>query len=61
MTAIRAQVPMAEMLSYEQHLTSVTGGRGSYRMAYSHYDEVPPHLLAKVVATAKIEHGEIGG
>lgn len=61
MTAIKAQVPMAEMLSYEQHLTSVTGGRGSYRMAYSHYDEVPPHLLAKVVATAKIEHGEIGG
>ena len=32
MTVIRAQVPMAEMLTYEQHLTSATGGRGSYHM-----------------------------
>ena len=31
MTVIRAQVPMAEMLTYEQHLTSATGGRGSYQ------------------------------
>ena len=32
---------MAEMLTYEQHLTSATGGRGSYHMEYSHYEEVP--------------------
>ena len=31
---IQAQVPMAEMLTYEQHLTSATGGRGSYHMEY---------------------------
>jgi elongation factor G len=43
-TVIKAQVPMAEMLTYEQHLTSVTGGRGSYHMEYSHYDEVPSHV-----------------
>ena len=43
-TVIKAQVPMSEMLTYEQHLTSVTGGRGSYHMEYSHYDEVPNHL-----------------
>ena len=42
MTVIRAQVPMSEMLTYEQHLTSATGGRGSYHMEYSHYEEVPP-------------------
>ena len=41
MTVIRAQVPMSEMLTYEQHLTSATGGRGSYHMEYSHYEEVP--------------------
>ncbi|MGE0703104.1 MAG: elongation factor G, partial [Vicinamibacterales bacterium] len=41
MTIIKAQVPMSEMLTYEQHLTSATGGRGSYHMEYSHYDEVP--------------------
>jgi len=55
MTVIRAQVPMSEMLTYEQHLTSVTGGRGSYHMEYSHYDEVPTHLQTKIVAAAKAE------
>jgi elongation factor G len=54
-TVIRAQIPMAEMLTYEQHMTSATGGRGSYQMAYSHYEEVPSHLQAKIVAQAKAE------
>jgi len=58
-TVIKAQVPMAEMLTYEQHLTSVTGGRGSYHMEYSHYDEVPSHLQTKIVATAKAERGQM--
>jgi elongation factor G len=57
MTVIRAQVPMAEMLTYEQHLTSATGGRGSYHMEYSHYDEVPVHLQQKIIAAAKAERG----
>jgi elongation factor G len=57
MTLIRAQVPMAEMLTYEQHLTSATGGRGSYHMEYSHYDEVPSHLQQKIIAAAKAERG----
>ena len=57
-TVIKAQVPMAEMLTYEQHLTSVTGGRGSYHMEYSHYDEVPNHLQSKIVANAKAERGQ---
>ena len=52
-TVIKAQVPMSEMLTYEQHLTSATGGRGSYHMEYSHYDEVPSHLQTKIIATAK--------
>ncbi len=55
MTVIKAQVPMAEMLTYEQHLTSATGGRGSYHMEYSHYDEVPAHLQTKIIAAAKAE------
>ncbi len=58
-TVIKAQVPMAEMLTYEQHLTSVTGGRGSYHMEYSHYDEVPSHLQTKIIATAKAERGQM--
>jgi elongation factor G len=59
MTVIRAQVPMAEMLSYEQHLTSATGGRGSYHMEYSHYDEVPAHLQQKIIAAAKAERAGV--
>lgn len=58
-TVIKAQVPMSEMLTYEQHLTSVTGGRGSYHMEYSHYDEVPNHLQSKIIATAKAERGQV--
>jgi elongation factor G len=58
-TVIKAQVPMSEMLTYEQHLTSVTGGRGSYHMDYSHYDEVPTHLQTKIVAASKSERGHL--
>jgi len=57
MTVIKAQVPMAEMLTYEQHLTSATGGRGSYHMEYSHYEEVPHQLQTKIIAAAKAEKG----
>jgi elongation factor G len=58
MTVIRAQVPMAEMLTYEQHLTSATGGRGTYHMEYSHYDEVPHQFQAKIIAASKAERGQ---
>ena len=57
-TVIRAKVPMAEMLTYEQHLTSATGGRGSYHMEFSHYDEVPSHLHGKIISAAKAERGQ---
>ena len=56
-TIIRAKVPMSEMLTYEQHLTSATGGRGSYHMEFSHYEEVPSHLHSKIISAAKAERG----
>jgi elongation factor G len=56
---IRAEVPMSEMLSYDADLTSMTGGRGSYHMEMSHYDEVPGHLQDKVVAAAKADRGDV--
>ena len=56
---IRAEVPMAEMLSYDAELTSMTGGRGSYHMEMAHYDEVPSHLHDKLIASAKAEKGEV--
>ncbi|HEX5475790.1 MAG TPA: elongation factor G [Vicinamibacterales bacterium] len=58
-TLIRAKVPMSEMLTYEQHLTSATGGRGSYHMEFSHYEEVPSHLHAKIIAASKAERGVV--
>ena len=57
-TVIRAQVPMSEMLTYEQHLTSATGGRGTYHMEYSHYEEVPQQVQTKIVADAKSHRGQ---
>ncbi len=56
-TVIRAKVPMSEMLTYEQHLTSATGGRGSYHMTFDHYEEVPQHLHARIIAASKSEKG----
>ncbi|MFH1783130.1 MAG: elongation factor G [Candidatus Omnitrophota bacterium] len=38
---IKAKVPLAEMFKYASELKSMTGGRGSYSMRFSHYDEVP--------------------
>ena len=52
---IKAHVPMAEMLTFEPDLTSITGGRGTYRMEFSHYDEVPAQLQEKIIAQAKEE------
>ena len=53
MQVIKAQVPMVEMLTYASTLKSITGGRGSYRMSFAHYEEVPSHLQAKIVAAHK--------
>ena len=41
MTTIKAEVPMAEVLTYSQSLTSMTGGRGDYHMQFLRYEEVP--------------------
>jgi elongation factor G len=52
---VRAQAPMAEMLTYEPSLRSMTGGRGAYSMEFSHYEEVPAFIADKVVKEAKAE------
>src|SRR5215475_8770397 len=52
---VRAQAPMAEMLTYEPSLRSMTGGRGTYAMEFSHYEEVPAFLAEKVIKEVKAE------
>jgi elongation factor G len=56
---IKAQVPMSEMLTYASDLTSVTQGRGSFSMEFSHYDVVPQQISEKVVAAAKAERAGV--
>jgi elongation factor G len=55
MTEVKAEVPMAEMLSYAPDLRSITGGQGEYTMEFLRYEEVPAHLAAKVVSEARDE------
>ncbi len=55
---VKAQVPMVEMLDFEPNLTSITGGRGSYFMELSHYEEVPVQLQKKIIAKA-VEEGRV--
>jgi len=52
---VRATVPMADMLTYEPVLRSMTGGRGAYSMEFSHYEEVPAFIAEKVIKEAKAE------
>jgi elongation factor G len=51
--AIKAQVPMAEVLKYSQDLHSMTSGRGGFTLEFLRYEELPPHLVEKVVKEAK--------
>ncbi len=53
MTAVKAEVPMAEMLSYAPDLRAITGGRGDYSMELLRYEEVPGHLAQKIVDGAR--------
>lgn len=50
---IIAQVPQAELYRYASNLRAITAGRGSHREKFSHYEEMPPEMQAKVVAARK--------
>ncbi len=57
-TTIKAEVPMAEMLTYAQSLTSLTGGRGDYHMHFARYEEVPAHIAQKLIEETRREREE---
>ena len=52
---VRAETPMSEMQRYSVDLRSMTGGRGSFEIAFSHYEAAPPQEVQKVVAAAKTD------
>jgi elongation factor G len=54
-TEVKAEVPMAELLSYAPDLRAITGGRGEYSMELARYEEVPSHLAQQVVDRAQEE------
>jgi elongation factor G len=56
---VKAQVPLAEMLSYATGLTSMTQGRATYSMEFSHYDYVPNESAQKVIDAHKAAHGAV--
>ena len=58
MRVLKAAVPMSEMLDFEPTLTSITGGRGSYVMEFSHYEEAPSHIQQKIIADA-VKEGRV--
>jgi elongation factor G len=55
MTALKAEIPMAELLGYAPDLRSLTGGQGDYTMEFLRYEEVPGHLVQKVLAASDVE------
>ncbi|MGE5588509.1 MAG: elongation factor G [Clostridia bacterium] len=57
---IKAQAPMAEMFKYAIDLRSITGGRGSYSMEFSHYEEVPAQISQQIIEKAKKEKEQQG-
>jgi elongation factor G len=55
MTEVKAEVPMAEMLSYAPDLRALTGGQGEYTLEFLRYEEIPAHLAQKVADKAREE------
>jgi len=53
MQTVHARVPMSEMLTYGSTLRSITQGRGSFHMEFSHYEEVPKNLQEKIITETK--------
>jgi elongation factor G len=54
-TEVKAEVPMAEMLSYAPDLRAITGGQGEYSMELARYEEIPAHIAQSVVQEAARE------
>ncbi len=58
-TEVKAEVPMSEMLSYAPDLRAITGGQGEFAMEFLHYDEVPSHLVDRVVNQARADPAKV--
>jgi elongation factor G len=58
MQTVIAEVPLAEVTTYNRTLASVTGGQGSYSIEFSHYDIVPPNIQQQIIRQAGLKEEE---
>ncbi|MHB8900832.1 MAG: elongation factor G, partial [Thermoguttaceae bacterium] len=58
MQTVIAEVPLAEVMTYNRILASVTGGQGSYSIEFSHYDIVPPNVQQEIIKAAQVKEEE---
>jgi len=58
---IKAQVPLAQMFTYANDLRSITGGRGSYTMKFSHYEQVPAKIANEIISRYQAKKKEEQG
>jgi len=58
MQVIEADMPLAESFGYATQLRSLTQGRGTYEIAFSHYEQVPPTIAHRIQAEADPDHDE---
>ena len=52
---VKAQVPLTQMFTYANDLRSITGGRGSYTMKFSHYEQVPAKITNEIISKYQSE------
>jgi elongation factor G len=57
-SVVTATVPLAEVQRYTTDLRSMTGGRGVFTLEFSHYEQVPTHLMQEIVDAAAREKEE---
>ena len=55
---VRAQAPQAELFRYATDLRSMTQGRGSFKMTFDHYEEIPAMIAEGIIAAYKSEDEE---
>ena len=56
MQVVKAQIPLEEMYKYANELKSLTAGRATYTMSFSHYEQVPSNIAQKIIAEAPKKH-----
>jgi len=57
MQIVKAQIPLEEMYKYANELKSLTAGRATYTMSFSHYDPVPSNVAQKIIEQNKRDKG----